>query len=323
MNKIALIYDDIFLAHDSPSHPENASRLRKLTEELSRCPFRDRLEWFKSEMITEKELEIIHSKEMINAVKEAATPEGSMLDPDTYAVSGSYMAALSAAGSGKKALDLVFNKGYKKVFCLTRPPGHHATSSRSMGFCIFNNISLCAKIALKQKKVDKVAIIDWDVHHGNGTEEIFYTDPKVLFMSVHQSPHYPGTGRESETGLFKGKGFNINAPLPSGAGVKDYLRVFDEKFKPAVMEFVPQLILVSAGFDGHYNDPLAGHSLDSDGYGELAKKVAMFSEKTLANGRIIAFLEGGYHLKGLADSVLAVLWQWLSKCNNSGHTRCM
>jgi acetoin utilization deacetylase AcuC-like enzyme len=287
--------------------------VQRLISALSAAPFARRLAWFRPERATPGELGLIHSQEMIREAKDTAAAGGGMLDPDTLASAESFNAALAAAGSGKTALNLVFVQGFKRVFIPARPPGHHATSSRSMGFCIFNNAALCARLAIEKRMASRVVIIDWDVHHGNGTEEIFYTDKRVLYLSVHQSPLFPGTGYAEDTGLYDGKGFNLNAPLPPDSGNEAYSRVFEEKFKPAIEKFAPQLFIISAGFDGHHRDPLANHNLNAHGYAMMAASVARMASGSPAEGRIIAFLEGGYNPEALAESVVATLGEWLPK----------
>jgi len=305
--RIVILYDDIFLKHNNRTHPERADRLNYLIPAIKKSPVNKYIDWLKPVPASEDEIALIHSRGMIDYIKQTINENGEWLDPDTYVSPGSLSAALTAAGSGKVALGLVFKHDYRFVFIPCRPPGHHATSSRSMGFCLFNNIALCARIALEYKLARKVAIIDWDVHHGNGIEEIFYTTDRVLFMSVHQHPLFPGTGFPEDAGMDKGKGFTINVPLPPGAGNKEYVRVLREKFSPAVEEFKPDLILISAGFDSHELDPLAGHKLNSKGFRELSSIVRETANKTPANGRVIAFLEGGYHAPILSESILEML----------------
>lgn len=311
LKRIAIIYDDVFLKHNTGSHPEQKERLLTLIPAIRQSSINKKLHWFKPVPAYEDEILLIHTPEMLQKVIELENEGGGWLDPDTYASAGTLEAALAAAGTGKLALGLVFKRKYKRVFIPARPPGHHATSTRSMGFCVFNNAALCIKIALDYKLAKRVAVIDWDIHHGNGIEEIFYTNDKVLFMSVHQFPFFPGTGFAADKGIGKGEGFNINVPLPEGAGNEDYLKVFNDTFLPAIEAFQPDLFVVSAGFDGYYDDPLGGHTLNAEGYGALASSVREMAEKTPAKGRIISFLEGGYHPSGLVDSVLAVLEAWI------------
>ncbi len=310
MDRLAIIYDDIFLSHDPGEHPDSPQRLRCITDTLSTAPFRHRLDWFRPHRATRDDLLRVHSREMIELARTTSESGGGPIDPDTMLSPGSYQAALASAGSGRTALDLITGGKYKKVFALTRPPGHHATSTRSMGFCIFNNIALCAREALDIRHFERVAVIDWDVHHGNGTEEIFYSDDRVLYASVHQVPLFPGTGYPQDTGYGRGKGFNFNYPLGPGAGGREYIEVFRD-IKKVVLQFDPRLILVSAGFDGYNQEYLAGHSLNYQDYGKLSVMVDEMAQATSAGGRVIAFLEGGYNFQGLSRSVAEVIKNWL------------
>ncbi len=311
MNRIAIIYDDIFLEHETGGRPDNPERLKVLINSLKSSGIKSYLDWFKPVPADEDEIALIHSQEMIDYVKETISGGGGLLDPDTYVSPGSLDAALAAAGTGKVAVGLVFSKKYNYVFIPARPPGHHATSSRSMGGCIFNNQALCARIALDYKMVNKIAIIDFDVHHGNGIEEIFYSDNRIFYMSVHQSPLFPGTGLKQDTGHDKGKGFTLNVPLPSGVGNEEYINVFLNRFKPAVEEFQPDLFIISAGFDGHARDPMGNHMLDESGYETLGKIIKEMALNSPAEGKIIAFLEGGYDYRALPSSAISMLSSWL------------
>ncbi|MCD4785022.1 MAG: histone deacetylase [Candidatus Eremiobacteraeota bacterium] len=306
-NRIVILYDDIFLKHDMGVHPECADRLRHLIPAIRSSPVNEYIDWLKPVPAYEDEIALIHSREMIDYIRQTTGEGGGWLDPETYVSPESLPAALTAGGAGKVALGLVFELDYRFVFIPCRPPGHHATSSRSMGFCLFNNVALCARIALEYEFAKKIAIIDWDVHHGNGTEEIFYTSDQVLFMSVHQHPFFPGTGFVEDIGMDKGRGFTINRPLPAGAGNEEYIRIFKEKFAPALEEFRPDLFIISAGFDSHKHDPTANHYLDAQGFRSLAAIVKEMAEKSPADGRIIAFLEGGYHASMLSESVIEML----------------
>lgn len=313
MGKIAIIYDDVFMAHDNREHIENAERLRHLIPAIKKSGINHQIDWFKPVPALEEEITLIHSTEMLENVKQKVQEGGGWIDPDTYVSPGSLDAALAAAGSGKLALGLVFRRNYKRVFIPARPPGHHATSSRSMGFCLFNNAALCARIALDYNMAGKIVLIDWDIHHGNGTEELFYTDDRVLVMSVHQALAFPGTGYEHDTGINKGKGFTVNIPLPEGAGNEAYLTAFQAKFRPEVEKFQPDLFIVSAGFGGHFQDSVGEHKVDAFGYREMASLVREMAENSPARGKIIAFLEGGFHPIALADSVMAMLKAWIDE----------
>ena len=209
-----------------------------------------------------------------------------------------------AAGGVLAAVDAVMNKQVTNAFCAVRPPGHHAMENRAMGFCIFNNVAIGTKYVQKKYGLSNVLIVDWDVHHGNGTQAAFYDDPTVLYFSVHQYPFYPGSGSEAEKGEGKGLNYTINVPLPAGSGDDVYVKAFEEKLRPAALAFGPDFVFISAGFDAHENDLLGGMKVTADGFAELTRIVKAIAQRC-CNGRIVSVLEGGYHLGGLAASVEA------------------
>ncbi|MDD5038001.1 MAG: histone deacetylase, partial [Dehalococcoidales bacterium] len=227
---------------------------------------------------------------------------------------GSYTAALYAAGGSIRATEAVMNREADSIFALVRPPGHHATSRQAMGFCLFNNIAIATRYALANNKLERVAIIDFDVHHGNGTQDAFYNDPHVLYISAHLHPFYPGTGNINEMGTGLAKGTKFNIPLPAGCGDADYSQVFDQIIIPVVKRFKPQLILVSAGYDAHWADDLATMQVSTTGFARMVKSIKELADE-LCNGRLVFILEGGYHLQALAFSVKATFDVLLGSTN--------
>jgi acetoin utilization deacetylase AcuC-like enzyme len=224
------------------------------------------------------------------------------LDPDTSMSPGSLTAAYLAAGGALVAVDAIMSRQVDHVFCAVRPPGHHAEAGRAMGFCLFNNVAIAARYVQKKHGLKRVLIVDWDVHHGNGTQHSFEDDPSVLFFSTHQYPHYPGTGRESERGRGAGEGFTLNVPMDAGEGDEEYRAIFQKSLVPAADAFKPEFVIISAGFDAHKDDPLASMGLTEEGYADLTGIVAGIAKRH-AGGRILSSLEGGYHLTSLAASV--------------------
>ena len=243
-----------------------------------------------------------HYEFVVDSIKTGKT----LLDGgDTYIVKDSLTPALLSAGAVIKAVDLVMDNTYNSVFSLMRPPGHHAESNKPMGFCIFNNIAIGAKYALDKYNLDRIAVIDWDVHHGNGTQEIFYNSSQVYFISLHQFPFYPGTGAAGEKGIREGEGYTLNFPLPAGTTGKTYIDIFKDKIIKVLNDYDPQLLFISAGFDAHKDDPLANMELTENDFAEMTKVVREFTDKK--NIKTISVLEGGYNLDALSASVYSHL----------------
>jgi acetoin utilization deacetylase AcuC-like enzyme len=256
----------------------------------------------------------IHKPEVIKLVKEAAAHGGSRLDADTIVSRESYSVGLAASGACVAAVDAVLTGKEKTALCLVRPPGHHATPTKSMGFCLFNNIALAADRAREGHHLTRILILDWDVHHGNGTQDIFYEDPEVFFLSIHRYGRgfYPGTGSADETGKGRGRGYTLNVPIRFGTSRKDYFAALTKALDKAADLMKPQLVLVSAGFDAHAKDPIGSLGLESEDFGELTK-MALAVAKTHAEGRLVSCLEGGYNVEALAESVQAHLEVLLAK----------
>jgi acetoin utilization deacetylase AcuC-like enzyme len=302
---VALLTSPAYLQHDNPDHPENASRLRAIESALDASGLRQRLLSLLPAPATHEQITAVHTEEYVDALERAMSRAPGLLDADTYVVPESYETAVLAAGGAIGAVDAVIDGEASAAFALVRPPGHHATPERAMGFCLFNNIAIAARHA-QARGIERILIVDFDVHHGNGTQDAFYADPSVLFISSHQWGIYPGTGRAEETGIGAGKGYTINIPLPAGAGDDAFARIEDEIIAPAAARFAPTMILVSAGFDAHWADPLASLQLSTTGYFKLARALIALAGQH-CGGRIALTLEGGYHTGALADSVCAVL----------------
>jgi acetoin utilization deacetylase AcuC-like enzyme len=299
------IYDDpVFRVHDSgPGHPERPERVEAVRRGIREAGLESRLSWLPTRPATDEELLRVHSDVHVRAV---AATRGRVVpfDADTLAGPRTYEAALHAAGCVIEAAARVLDGGLDRAFCLSRPPGHHAERDRVMGFCYFNNVAAAAAEALA-RGLTRVLIVDFDVHHGNGTQDIFYDDPRVLYVSSHAFPFYPGTGGLLETGGGRGRGFTVNLPLPAGCGDAEYLRVYREIVAPIARAFEPQLVIVSAGFDAFDGDPLAGMRLSAGGYAALAA-LCVEAAQYSAQGRVVVALEGGYALDGLATCAAAV-----------------
>ncbi len=296
--KTGLITSDTYQNHDTgPGHPEQIARVTVINENLKKLNNRNIL-WRKPSLITDDIIKETHDADYVDLIKKTFPSKGfSSFDGDTIISPGSKQATFDAAGSIIRAIDGVQNNEFKNAFCNIRPPGHHSSQNKSAGFCILNNVGIGAKYLLNKYKYKKVAIVDIDVHHGNGTQDIFYNDRNVLFISTHQYPYYPGTGSENERGKFN----NIcNIPLPAGTNSEEYLNAFEIVLKK-LNEFKPEFILISAGFDGHESDPLAQMKLKTEDFYVITKRILQISKK-FCNGKVVSILEGGYDLKALADS---------------------
>jgi acetoin utilization deacetylase AcuC-like enzyme len=300
------VYDPIYLKHDLRGHPENQQRLRTTLQVLEENGMMERLTLLPALPISPQRLQRVHTPDYVHHVERVAQQGGGHLDMDTYVRPASYDAALAAAGGLVEATRAVLDGEVSNAFALVRPPGHHALRSRGMGFCLFNNVAIAARYALAERGLDRVLIMDFDVHHGNGTQDEFEADPAVMYVSTHQYPHYPGTGHWRETGRGDGAGSIVNVPLAGSVGDKGFARIFREVVGPVAWRFQPQLILVSAGYDAHWDDPLATMHLSVGGYASIAQALKDLAEE-LCGGRLVWTLEGGYHLEALAYSVLNTL----------------
>jgi len=296
--KTGLITSDTSQNHDTgPGHPEQIARVSVIVDNFKKLDNKN-LIWKKPSKVSDEILLTTHESNYINLVKSSFPKQGfSSLDGDTIISPGSKEATFDAVGSIITAIDGLENKEFKNAFCCVRPPGHHSSQNKAAGFCIFNSVSIGCSYLLKKYKYKKIAIVDFDVHHGNGTQDIFFNNENVLFISTHQYPYYPGTGSEQEKGKFNNI---LNIPLPAGTSSEEYLNAFERVLKK-LKEFKPEFILISAGFDAHKDDPLAQFNLTTEDYHTITKRILEASKK-FCNGKIVSILEGGYDLKALQDS---------------------
>jgi acetoin utilization deacetylase AcuC-like enzyme len=302
-NKVptGIVYDSRYLNHVTGNHPENPTRISTIYNHLEKTGIVKDVIHIKPYSAPLEIIEYNHSKEYIESVRSLSERGGGMLDMDTVVSPRTYETALLAVGGVLSVIDSIMENTIKNGLCLIRPPGHHALRERGMGFCIFNNIAIGALYIQKNHNLKKVAIIDWDVHHGNGTQASFYEDPTVFYLSIHQFPHYPGTGSSHEIGLNEGKGYTLNCPVGSGAGISEYRDVFENRFIPAIKKFKPDFILLSCGFDAHTDDPLASINLQTEDY-RLLTNIVTACSREVCKGRIVSLLEGGYDLNALKSS---------------------
>jgi acetoin utilization deacetylase AcuC-like enzyme len=302
MPNVGYVYDPLCLEHEYAGHPERPDRLRAIMSHMESRGLLTRMSKIAPRDATEDELALVHDPVLVERLSELRPGARPIwLDADTYVSARSYEAALRAAGGVLAAVDEVMEGAADSAFCFVRPPGHHATPTQAMGFCLFNNVAVAAVHLLERRGLERVAIIDFDVHHGNGTQDIFYGDGRVLYFSTHQFPHYPGTGRVEEAGEGAGGGKIINVPMQGGSGDAEAMRAYAEVCAPAVRRFEPQFVLVSAGFDAHFADPLAHLMFSSRGYYEIATLLKELADE-LCDGRIVYALEGGYDLDAISWS---------------------
>ena len=303
---IGYVLDELFVQHRAPSgHPERPARAEAIHDALVAAGIAERGVAVPLRQATTEELARVHTPAYLEDLAKRVPGQAGWMDPDTYYSTSTWEVALTAAGSSAQLTADVLAGTYESGIAVVRPPGHHATADRAMGFCLINNVAVAAAAA-RAKGAARVAIVDWDVHHGNGTQDIFWDDPSVLYISVHQYPYYPGTGAPTEVGGPNAKGTTINVGLPGGSGDAEYAAVFDHVFLPAIAKFAPDVILVSAGFDAFEHDPLAGMRVTRRGFAEMANRLRALADR-VCGGRIVAVLEGGYDLDGLAGGMTEVL----------------
>lgn len=292
-----------YVEHVLPGHPENPRRIQAIWRELESSGLAARMQQMTPGAASDAQILAVHDRPYLEALREIEQGVSTvMFDFDTYALPVSPEIARLSAGGVVQAVDEVLNGNARNGLAITRPPGHHAVASRGMGFCLLGNIAIAAAFARDTHKLGRVLIVDYDVHHGNGTQEMFYEDDRVLFVSTHQFPYYPGSGRMDEIGKGRGRGHTVNIPLPAGCGDKRYAQVYAEIVWPVAERFQPQFILVSAGFDAHWIDPLASMTLSLPGYAHLSRELLRMAD-TFCEGRIVFVLEGGYDLTALAHGV--------------------
>jgi acetoin utilization deacetylase AcuC-like enzyme len=297
-----LYYTPEFLDHDTGQHPECAGRLLPVVRLLHKTALHFHLERPEVPPITMTRLERVHHSSYVQSVRAFAAQGGGYLDADTVISPRSFDVALLAAGAVCDAVQRVVQGGAARAFCLLRPPGHHALPNQAMGFCLFSNVALAARLAIDELGLDRVLIVDWDVHHGNGTQDVFWEDPQVAFLSMHRFPFWPGSGAADETGAGPGLGTTVNLPVRFGTSRQAQLAAFRSAVEKLADKHRPQLVLISAGFDAHRLDPIGSLGLESDDFGTLTKVVRDVAN-VHAQGRIVSALEGGYNPQALAESV--------------------
>ena len=307
VKKTGIVQDPRYTDHcTSPDNPECSDRVRVLYAMLQEQEMQGNFLDITPRPVAREELLMVHSPEYIHCLEDTVGKACTYLDPDTQTSPFSHETALLAAGGLCQAIAMVNDGELDNAIALVRPPGHHAEKSKAMGFCLYNNIAVGVRHAQSSLGLERILVVDWDLHHGNGTQHCFEDDPSVLFFSLHQSASYPGSGRFNEIGKAGGKGYTINIPLRAGCGDAEYVSIFEKILRPVALEFAPELILVSAGFDIHHSDPLGGMRVTSNGFAGLTRSILKTADQC-CGGKVVMTLEGGYELQALADSVKAVL----------------
>ncbi len=309
MNRTGIVWDQRYLNHRTNNgHPESRQRLQAIYAMLEQMDARRQLTEITPRMATTEELLLVHSPEYVSKIAATDGLETAALTGDTVTCADSYQTACLAVGGLLEAVAMVASEKITNAFALVRPPGHHAEKSRAMGFCLFNNVALAAEFARQKLGMERILIVDWDVHHGNGTQHLFERDPAVLFFSIHQYPHFPGTGFFTETGIGPGEGFTVNLPIPRGYGDGEYVAILSALLPPLAAEFKPDLILVSAGFDMHPADPLGGMQVTARGFAGMTRCIMELAD-TCCRGKLVLALEGGYAVDVIGEATRAVLME--------------
>ena len=307
MEAPGFVLDDCYLLHDPGySHIESPKRLLAIKQALASAGTAERWQRLQPRLAQPDELELVHTVGHVERVRLAAKLAPSYLDPDTVVCSESYRTGLLAVGGVLECVDAICKGSLRKAFAFVRPPGHHAGPAKAMGFCLFNNVALAAAYARAVHRLERVAVVDNDLHHGNGTQAVFYDDPHVLYISSHQFPFYPGTGNFDEIGRKEGKGYTLNFPLPAGTNDSTFVPIYSKIVRPILEQYQPQLILVSAGFDAHFKDPLGNLRITQNGYASSAASLIRAAEHC-CDGRICFVLEGGYSFEALTECTQAVM----------------
>lgn len=305
--RTGIVQDQRYLQHSAGAyHPESPQRLAAVHAMLNTPTMAQKFVQITPREATHQEIEMIHVPPYVEDIAETAGKDRVYLDPDTSTSPESYETAKLAVGGLLNAIDSVMQKTVDNAFALVRPPGHHAEYDSAAGFCIFNNVAIGALHAINKYNLKKILIVDWDLHHGNGTQHSFEDDPRVLYFSTHQYPYYPGTGSLQEVGRGKGEGYTINVPLSVGANDASFVKIFRKILQPVALQYKPDFVLVSAGFDTYFQDPLGGMRVTPKGFAAMTRILLGIAD-TCCEGRLVAVLEGGYHAAGLADSIKAVL----------------
>lgn len=308
---MTLLYEhSLFLEHDTGDHPENAQRMSAVVNRLKESGLADRCHKPDWQPVSRERLLRVHTSAYVEMLKDHCAAGGGFLDPDTIASKHSLEAALLAAGAACDATACVMSEEDSTAFCVVRPPGHHALAAKAMGFCLLNHVAIAARVATAEFECNRVLIVDWDVHHGNGTQDIFWEDPQVGYYSIHRAPFYPHTGRADETGAGTGAGSTLNVPIAYGMSRKKYLATFADTLFKFAAHIRPQLIFISAGFDAHRSDPIGSLGLESEDFGDMTRTVIQLANQ-YCEGKIVSLLEGGYNLSALADCAAVHLTELL------------
>jgi len=307
MAKVGQVFHPDYLRHDTgPGHPERADRLRAIEDMIQKTDLKNHLVQVPAREATHQEIALVHDPGYIDKIVNTSERGGVYLDPDTFASPATYHASLLAAGGLLEAVDRVVEGELDHAFAMVRPPGHHAERDHAMGFCIFNNVGVAAEYLVKKYKFKRVAVVDYDVHHGNASQHMFYDRQDVFYISTHRYPFYPGTGSSEETGSGAGKGYTLNIPMAAGWGDEEYKNVFEDKLIPSLRRYKPDFILVSAGFDAHRLDPLGGMAVSNEGFAWMTGEIEKVAQD-FCGAKVVYTLEGGYDLTGLSGSVHKVL----------------